>query len=73
MILTDFALVLSALVSVSTCIPDTLASLEARQAAEALEPAVEPNWVDKESWEAANQEIQSDLSHVTAMLLGSLK
>jgi hypothetical protein len=58
------------LLGLETRITDSLAMVEERQAAEALEPAVEPNWVDKESWEAANQEIQSDLSRVTAMLLG---
>jgi predicted transcriptional regulator with HTH domain len=68
--LTDLEEVQSAQDTVTTGILETLAAMDARQAAEALEPAVEPNWVDKESWEAANQEIQSDLSQVTAMLLG---
>ncbi len=68
--LTDLEEVQSAQDTVTTGILETLAAMDARQAAEALEPAAEPNWVDKESWEAANQEIQSDLSRVTAMLLG---
>ena len=68
--LTDLEEVQSAQDTVTTGILETLAAMDARQAAEALEPAAEPNWVDKESWEAANQEIQSDLSQVTAMLLG---
>jgi NADPH-dependent 7-cyano-7-deazaguanine reductase QueF-like protein len=66
----DLSRVTAMLLGLETRITDSLAMVEERQAAEALEPAVEPNWVDKESWEAVNQEIQSDLSRVTAMLLG---
>jgi predicted transcriptional regulator with HTH domain len=66
----DLSRVTAMLLGLETRITDSLAMVEERQAAEALEPAVEPNWVDKESWEAANQEIQSDLSRVTAMLVG---
>jgi len=66
----DLSSVTTTLVGLETRITDSLATVEARQAAEDAKPAVEPNWVDKESWEAANEQIRSDLSSVTTTLVG---
>ncbi len=47
---------------------EKLAQIEMRQVAQASEPIVEPDWVDKESWEAANMQIQEELSSIKAMI-----
>ncbi|HBG02158.1 MAG TPA: hypothetical protein DDW87_11385, partial [Firmicutes bacterium] len=56
--LTDLETRQSALDAATTDILETLVAMDARQAEEALAPAPEPNWVDKESWKAANEQIR---------------
>lgn len=47
---------------------EKLAQIEMRQVAQASVPIVEPDWVDKESWEAANMQVQEELSSIKAMI-----
>ena len=47
---------------------ETLTLVEARQAEEAARPAVEPNWLDKDSWADANEKMQDSLASITKTL-----
>ncbi|NMB21052.1 MAG: hypothetical protein GX979_09295, partial [Firmicutes bacterium] len=47
---------------------ETLTIVETRQAEEAARPAVEPNWLDKDSWADANAQMQDFMASITKTL-----